>query len=159
MSKSWVFCWGISPPRRRAGFRPVGRVPFPRGKGTKRRWGTPQRRTSFDMSACPQTPALRGPPIRPHGPLSQRRGWISRHTAPRLSLPLRRRKVRLSPFPPDGENCARFLAPPLQRKPTSLGFALGAAFGGLYKRAGHSPFGKRLCCGGAQVVRWRTAGG
>ena len=54
------FCRGISPPRRRAGFRPAGRVSFPRGKGTKRRWGTPQRRTSFAMSACPQTPALRG---------------------------------------------------------------------------------------------------
>ena len=44
---------------------------------------------------------------------------------------LRRRKVRLSPFPPNGENCARFLALPLQRKPAALGFALGAAFGGL----------------------------
>ena len=52
------------------------------------------------------------------------------------------------------DNCARFLAPPLQRKPTPLGFALGAAFGGLYKQrlgVGHSPIGKRLCCGGAQV--------
>ena len=60
MSKLRGFRRGISPPRRRAGFRPAGRVPFPRGKGTKRRWGTPQRRTSFAMSACPQTPALRG---------------------------------------------------------------------------------------------------
>ena len=48
-----------------------------------------------------------------------------------MPMAARRRKVRLSPFPPDGENCARFLAPPLQRKPTPLGFALGAAFGGL----------------------------
>ena len=54
------FCRGISPPRRRAGFRPVGRVPFPRGKGTKRRWGTPQRRTSFAMSACPRPPLYGG---------------------------------------------------------------------------------------------------
>ena len=44
---------------------------------------------------------------------------------------LRRRKVRSTPFPPNGENCARSLAPPLQRKPATLGFALGAAFGGL----------------------------
>ena len=81
--------------------------------------------------AAPPDPILRGPPIRWAGQLTQRRGWLRRHTPPRLSLPLRRRKVRLSPFPPDGENCARFLAPPLQRKPTPLGFALGAAFGGL----------------------------
>ena len=60
MSKLRGFRRGISPPRRQAGFRLAGRVPFPRGKGTKRRWGTPQRRTSFAMSACPQTPALRG---------------------------------------------------------------------------------------------------
>ena len=35
----------------------------------------------------------------------------------------RRRKVRLSPFPPGGENCARSLAPPLPGEPASLGFA------------------------------------
>ena len=35
----------------------------------------------------------------------------------------RRRKVRLSPFPPDGENCARSLAPPLPGEPAALGFA------------------------------------
>ena len=92
--------------------------------------------------AAPPDPILRGPPIRWAGQLTQRRGWLRRHTPPRLSLPLRRRKVRLSPFPPDGENCARFLAPPLQRKPTPLGFALGAAFGGLYDQTSgtwHSP--------------------
>ena len=52
----------------------------------------------------------------------------------RVTLPMaaRRRKVHSTPFPPDDENCARSLAPPLQRKPTPLGFALGAAFGGLY---------------------------
>ena len=50
---------------------------------------------------------------------------------PSMTAAARRRKVRLPPFPPDGENCARFLAPPFQRKPASLGFALGAAFGGL----------------------------
>ena len=37
--------------------------------------------------------------------------------------PPRRRKVRLAPFPPDGENCARSLAPPLQTGPAALGFA------------------------------------
>ena len=34
----------------------------------------------------------------------------------------RRRKVRLSPFPPDGENCDRSLAPPLPGEPAALGF-------------------------------------
>ena len=93
-----------------------------------------------------------GPPIRRPWQSSQRRGWLSRHTAPRLSL--RRRKVRLSPFPPDDENCARSLAPPLQRKPTPLGFALGAPsaayiiseFGDLA-----FPFWERLCCGGGVI--------
>ena len=42
----------------------------------------------------------------------------------RVTLPVaaRRRKVRLSPFPPSGENCDRFLAPPLPGEPASLGF-------------------------------------
>ena len=35
----------------------------------------------------------------------------------------RRRKVRLSPFPPGGENCARSPAPPLPGEPAALGFA------------------------------------
>ena len=74
-------------------------------------------------SPRPRTPFLRGPPIRWAGQLTQRRGWLRRHTPPRLSLPLRRRKVRLSPFPPDGENCARSLAPPLPGEPALLGFA------------------------------------
>ena len=43
----------MPPPPCFAGFRPSGRVPFPRGKGTIRRWGTPQGRTSFAMSAFP----------------------------------------------------------------------------------------------------------
>ena len=42
----------------------------------------------------------------------------------RVTLPpaARRRKVRLSPFPPDGENCDRSLAPPLPGEPAALGF-------------------------------------
>ena len=39
--------------------------------------------------------------------------------------PPRRRKVRLAPFPPDGETCARSLAAPLQTRPASLGSGLG----------------------------------
>ena len=43
----------------------------------------------------------------------------------RVTLPMaaRRRKVRLSPFPPSGENCVRSLAPPLPGEPASLVFA------------------------------------
>ena len=43
----------------------------------------------------------------------------------RVTLPMaaRRRKVRLSPFPPGGENCARSLVPPFPGEPASLGFA------------------------------------
>ena len=73
--------------------------------------------------SSPWAPILREPPIRRAFRLTQRRGWLRRHTAPRLPLPLRRRKVRLSPFPPGGENCARSLAPPLPGEPASLGFA------------------------------------
>ena len=35
--------------------------------------------------------------------------------------PRRRSKVRSAPFPPDGENCARSLAPPLQTEPACAG--------------------------------------
>ena len=42
---------------------------------------------------------------------------------PTLPVAARRRKVRLSPFPPDGENCDRSLAPPLPGEPAALGFA------------------------------------
>ena len=93
-----------------------------------------------------------GPPIRRPWQSSQRRGWLSRHTAPRLSL--RRRKVRLSPFPPDDENCARSLAPPLQRKPTPLGFALGAAFGGLYNIRVR---GLGISLLGSPLLRWGSS--
>ena len=52
--------------------------------------------------------------------------WAGRDFAAcgrRVTLPTaaRRRKVRLSPFPPGGENCARSLAPPLPGEPASLG--------------------------------------
>ena len=39
----------------------------------------------------------------------------------RFAPPHRRRKVRWAPFPPSGENCARFLAPPLPKRPAALG--------------------------------------
>ena len=65
----------------------------------------------------------------------------------RVTLPTaaRRHKVRMSPFPPGGENCDRSLAPPLQRKPAALGFALGAAFGGL--------FGWKIAAGAVPLLR------
>lgn len=37
----------------------------------------------------------------------------------------RRRKVRLSPFPPGGENCARSLARPLPTRPADAGLLWG----------------------------------
>ena len=45
--------------------------------------------------------------------------------AGRVTLPMvaRRRKVHSTPFPPNGENCVRSLAPPLPGEPVSLGFA------------------------------------
>ena len=42
-----------------------------------------------------------------------------------FGAPHRRRKVRLSPFPPDGENCARSLAPPLPTRPAAAGLGRG----------------------------------
>ena len=58
----------------------------------------------------------------------------------RVTLPAaaHRRKVRSTPFPPGGENCARSLAPPLPGEPTSLGFA------GRYGAAGDAADGLRL---------------
>ena len=43
-----------------AGFRPAGRVPFPRGKGTKRRWGTAQDERSALIFALPPDPHYGG---------------------------------------------------------------------------------------------------
>ena len=40
-----------------------------------------------------------------------------------MPVAARRRQVRLSPFPPDGENCDRSLAPPLPGEPAALSFA------------------------------------
>ena len=37
----------------------------------------------------------------------------------------RRRKVRLTSFPPGGENCVRSLAPPLPAEPTAAGLRRG----------------------------------
>ena len=53
--------------------------------------------------------------------LSWGQNACTRHSAP----PHRRRKVRLSPFPPDGENCARSLAPPLPTRPAAAGLGRG----------------------------------
>ena len=82
------------------------------------------------MTAYPRSPHYGG------YPLGQAENFRRAKSEWRSKFPpghwaLRRRKVRSTPFPPNGENCARSLAPPLQRKPASLGFALGAAFGGL----------------------------
>ena len=82
------------------------------------------------MTAYPRSPHYGG------YPLGQAENFRRAKSEWRSKFPpghwaLRRRKVRSTPFPPNGENCARSLAPPLQRKPATLGFALGAAFGGL----------------------------
>ena len=47
-----------------------------------------------------------------------------------FGAPHRRRKVRLSPFPPDGENCARSLAPPLPTRPAAAGLGRGPLYWG-----------------------------
>ena len=44
--------------------------------------------------------------------------------------PSRPRKVRSTPFPPDSENCVRFLARPLPTRPASLGSCGGPNYGG-----------------------------
>ena len=46
---------------------------------------------------------------------------------------------------PAGQSSLTSIAPPLQRKPASLGFALGAAFGGL--------FGWKISAGAGPLVR------
>ena len=53
---------------------------------------------------------------------SRRRGAGTTPALPAECTPhCRRRKVRLTPFPPDGENCARSLAPPLPTGTAPLG--------------------------------------
>ena len=48
--------------------------------------------------------------------------------------PHRRSKVRSAPFPPDGETCARSLAPPLQTGPADAGLRLGRRLCRRYRR-------------------------
>ena len=66
---------------------------------------------------------------------------------PTLPMAARRRKVRLSPFPPGGENCARSLAPPLPGEPASLGFA------GSNEGLGKTPPGTRPMDYGSAMLR------
>ena len=56
-------------------------------------------------SAAPKSPGPPSPPTRPPGP--------------------RRRKVRLTPVPPDGKTCVRSLAPPLPPAPACAGLPAG----------------------------------
>ena len=79
------------------------------------------------------SPWEEGAPVRTLGRMSRfwigfviRRGNFAA-CGRRVTLPpaARRRKVRLSPFPPDGENCDRSLAPPLPGEPAALGFCAG----------------------------------
>ena len=62
MERSNLFMWGgISPPRRRAGFRPAGRVSFPTmGKKPKDRRGTAQDERFALIFALPPVPHYEG---------------------------------------------------------------------------------------------------
>ena len=71
----------------------------------------------------------------------------------RVTLPMaaRRRKVHSTPFPPSGENCVRFLAPPLPGEPASLGFA--GSHEGLGKTPpGTTPLIKGRCPEGTEGI-------
>ncbi len=60
--------------------------------------------------SMPRTPVTRVALLNSFGPIRRAKpGWSAR-----LRWAFSRRKVRLSPLPPDGENYARSLAPPLQ---------------------------------------------
>ena len=77
---------------------------------------------------APAAAPLRFSPVGPDALIGPLRCFSAGYFAAcrrRVPLPMaaRRRKVRLSPFPPNGENCARSLAPPLPSEPAVLGFA------------------------------------
>ena len=55
--------------------------------------------------------------------------------------PSRPRKVRSTPFPPDSENCVRFLARPLPTRPASLGSCGGPSYGRPGQGGHLIPFG------------------
>ena len=61
--------------------------------------------------------------IGPLGGSFHRKSFAACGRRPTLPVAARRRKVRLSPFPPDGENCDHSLAPPLPGEPAALSFA------------------------------------
>ena len=94
-------------------------------------------------SAAPKSPERPSPPIPPPGP--------------------RRRKVRLTPVPPDGKTCVRSLAPPLPPAPACAGLPAGRGrlrrpFSGDVKSASSTP--NRVGAGGAYFSRseitWAT---
>ena len=80
-----------------------------------------------------------------------------------FSLTWRRRKVRLTPVPPDGKTCVRSLAPPLPPAPACAGLPAGRGrlrrpFSGDVKSASSTP--NRVGAGGAYFSRseitWAT---
>ena len=94
-------------------------------------------------SAAPKSPGPPSPPTRPPGP--------------------RRRKVRLTPVPPDGKTCVRSLAPPLPPAPACAGLPAGRGrlrrpFSGDVKSASSTP--NRVGAGGTYFSRseitWAT---
>ena len=94
-------------------------------------------------SAAPKSPGPPSPPTRPPGP--------------------RRRKVRLTPVPPDGKTCVRSLAPPLPPAPACAGLPAGGPrlrrpFSGDVKSASSTP--NRVGAGGTYFSRseitWAT---
>ena len=87
-------------------------------------------------SAAPKSPGPPSPPTRPPGP--------------------RRRKVRLTPVPPDGKTCVRSLAPPLPPAPACAGLPAGRGrlrrpFSGDVKSASSTP--NRVGAGGTYFSR------
>ena len=88
---------------------PPGRTGRPGGplRGTARP-------NQFKLSGTAITVPASGTQNRPRRP-ERYPAWTRLYRRPR------RRKVRSAPFPPAGENCARSLAPPLPRRPATLG--------------------------------------
>ncbi|CUQ45430.1 Uncharacterised protein [Flavonifractor plautii] len=131
-----------------------------RQRGAERRRSPPQGRGSLEMSNLLR--ALRIGWV-PAGLTSAAPKSLGRPSRPTRPPGPRRRKVRLTPVPPDGKTCVRSLAPPLPPAPACAGLPAGRGrlrrpFSGDVKSASSTP--NRVGAGGAYFSRseitWAT---
>ena len=108
--------------------RPGGGFLFRVEKEPKDARGAAQDGHFVSIFAVPLEPPLRGLPLEVGRVVPARKILVAGVNSRRATSSSR---ISYPSLRPDRAKLAHSIAPPLQRKPATLGFALGAAFGGL----------------------------